>query len=86
MTGEKFHKVWHSAMVNICIRSLQAPKLWVFVKIFFHVFVNPFLKIDAEGAIRAYYNIGANAFVSRHIPIWVRYCEIGRIISHLIFC
>ena len=82
MAFEKPTQVGNPPVVNIRIRTGQAPVARVSVEISAHVFVDETLQIDANSAVAANQHICADTDVRWHITIGVRNGMVGPVVAH----
>lgn len=84
--GKEDHQVGDAAMVDVGIGAELHPAEMIRVdpKISFHVFVNFFLQIDAEGAVGADYFVGADAGVGGNIAAGIGDADVGGDVADIV--
>ncbi len=86
LAAEEDHQVWHSPMIDVCVRmrSKPSPSPRVGGKVLLHVLVNFFLQIDAHRAIGANHFIRAYAGIWRNISTRIRNADVRGVIAHYV--
>lgn len=71
---EEHHKIGNAAVVDVGVGMVEAPTLLVRIlrEVLQHVFVNFFLQIDSQRAVRTNDFVGADTGICRHVAagIW----------------
>jgi hypothetical protein len=76
------HEIGDAAVVDILIRSFEAPIVWVLRKVRFHVFVNFLLQIDPDFAEGTDDDVGADAAVIGDITAGVFEADVSGIVFY----
>jgi hypothetical protein len=78
---KKTHKIWHAPMIDVSIRSAEAPLPWIRGKRTLHVLVHGFLKIEPGLAHRTHDDVRAHSAIDRNVASWVVELRIRCVIS-----
>ncbi len=68
-------------MIDIGVRSLQAPDLRVSRKLAHHVLMDQPLQLDTHSPVTTHHTVGANSQMLRHITVRIRNDTIASIVS-----
>ena len=84
LAGEKSHQVRHAAVIDVGVGARQEPSplIWIRGEIPEHVFVDLFLQVDANGAVRADDFIGADARAGWNISVRIGNTDVGGIVTN----
>src|SRR5215469_5055436 len=88
VTTKENDEIGHPAMIDVRIGVTHnpAPLSRIGGEVTLHVFVDFFLEIDADAAVRANDLVGTNTCVGGHIAAGVSDANISRIVANGVVC